>query len=1652
MWLRRFKLFGSKRRRALQAKRRRQPSRRPVFETLESRNLLAVYYVDGVGGDGLAGGGNDGNVGTSLAAPFLTIAKVNTVLSAGDTVLVRGGTYNESIAPINSGAAGAKITYQGFNGEMPFVLGDGGNNPTKVNDRSYIVVDGFDLSTPNLTYGAAVIFRGSNNELRNSVIDNPAVVPGMPESTGVSPHDSVGLAVGKSKFNLLENTTVTGWWLGITAGDNAEDLIVRNSVIAGNVHNQITIGPRPGMGTINDPNPLRLLFEDNIIGGSLTSDGIQTDASGPGVVNMRGIIIRGNTFYFLGENALDFKSGGDIVVENNIFVASLGDNDGNGVRSTSSGNTTERLQGAIAKGTNQGSGPVIIRNNVFYDNLTGFASAAEDWKAYNNTFVANNRDAFGWDSSFVDSTPPDNFLGFRVNFSDSLYMNNIVVDQNDAEVSIGNLNSGVPITINNNLYDNVSGSPTFINDSSTMNFSQWQAYLATFTNSTGREQDSLVADPLFVNVPRSASTFPFFNYTEAVVGDPVYAPVLTFDDLATWFPYDFSLQAGSPAIDAGGFLTNTTNAGNNSTTLQVGDSRLFTDGFGIAGEGDTIQIGSETPVLITSINYATNTLTLAEARTWSNGANVGFPYSGSAPDIGAFEFTANLIGDFEPDGDVDGDDLNLWEIGFGTPSGAVLSDGDADGDQDVDGYDFLAWQRNFGETTIPNPSPTALNDSYSTSLDTLLTVSAATGVLANDVDADPLAAVLVSGPTDGNLTLQSDGSFTYTPDIGFSGSDSFTYVANDGTSSSNLATVTLGVDLASYEDAVLALNPISYWRLGETAGTAAVDQIGVSNGTYTGGVALGQTGAISADADLAAGFDGSDDYIEISHDNAYLLDSGSVSFWFKTNNTAQIGKIVTKDANGFGTGGQFAVGVTGGIVDVRLQSAAQSFELFSTSTIAADVWQNVVFNFGPGGMQLYLNGQLEASDSYAGGLGNTSGGAGNFEPWALAAHSGFSDPGVVTPLGQFFEGQIDEVALFNATLSTTQVQNLYVAGTAAVSSRSQSRIQPYAGNPFYWQYEGEPLLLLGGGDNDDIHNWTGTQLTNQLDLLVSKGGNFIRDVVSSNDNFTGDYAFEQISPGVYDLNQWNETWWSNLDNLLSETQQRDIIVSFEIWNAFAFSDVLWNNPWSSSPWNPQNNINYTQAGTGILESWGVHPSQGNSPFIGTVPGMGSNGVVLPYQEAFVREFIQRTLPYDNALYVIQNESNADFLWSDYWATVMQNEASLAGEEVEIADMRDPWNLTDAEHEYPIDRPNLYTFIEISQNNQNPFGGGQSSLADQAHYNNIQYIRDNLLNATTLGGGAPVIRPMNNVKIYGADTNTFDPGSSDQRGTERFWRNVFGGAASVRLHRPSSGLGLGTVAQANILSARMATDAIDIFSAVPDNSLLSNRSNDEAYLLAAGSGEEYTVYFPGDANGSVVLDVANAPSNWSLQWLEVDSSTWGSTTLLGDANTFSLQRPGSGQWVAIVAAGSALELASDAPVLEEAAAINTIPQDLIDVASAYWIPRGADAAKLANLNIQVGDLSGNFLGVAYANSDTIFIDSNAAGRGWFVDEMPWDDVFYSEGEFDGEGPLGVDLLSVLSHEMGHLLGMEHGKESSVMGESLAVGTRSTDLLDAVFADF
>jgi hypothetical protein len=137
-----------------------------------------------------------------------------------------------------------------------------------------------------------------------------------------------------------------------------------------------------------------------------------------------------------------------------------------------------------------------------------------------------------------------------------------------------------------------------------------------------------------------------------------------------------------------------------------------------------------------------------------------------------------------------------------------------------------------------NTAPVAVNDAYTTTQDTPLSV-AAPGVLGNDIDGDPLTAVLDSGPASGALNLNADGSFSYTPTASFSGALSFTYHANDGVSDSNTARVVINVTTAGNTPPTLAGLP---------------DQTVPMNGSADNAIDLWSYASDAQDADAALSF------------------------------------------------------------------------------------------------------------------------------------------------------------------------------------------------------------------------------------------------------------------------------------------------------------------------------------------------------------------------------------------------------------------------------------------------------------------------------------------------------------------------------------------------------------------------------------------------------------------------------------------------------------------------------------------------------------------------------------------------------------------------------------------------------------------------------
>jgi hypothetical protein len=468
---------------------------------------------------------------------------------------------------------------------------------------------------------------------------------------------------------------------------------------------------------------------------------------------------------------------------------------------------------------------------------------------------------------------------------------------------------------------------------------------------------------------------------------------------------------------------------------------------------------------------------------------------------------------------------------------------------------------------------------------------------------------------------------------------------------------------------------------------------------------------------------------------------------------------------------------------------------------------------------------------------------------------------------------------------------ILVLGTAGLmlgGEDDSQRIRPHGANAFYWEYQGQPVLLLGGSREDNLFNHP-DGLEEHLDTLRSAGGNYVRNTMSSRKP-SNPWAFKRLESGLYDLDQWDEQYWRRFETLLRLCHERNVIVQVELWDPWDYfkSEATLGYGtnhvgWESCPFNPRLNINYTAEESGLAEEIDDYPGDKPSEhgFFHTVPALKDLPVVRRYQEAFVARLLSISLGYPHVLYCINNEIGEPLEWGQYWAAFVRAQASNAGKSVYLTDMRRSPGVEVADQDQLMQELAHYDFLEISSNNANN---------DQEHYDKILSIRSRLRDCP---------RPLNNVKIYGGEIGSWT--TSVEEGIRRFWRNLFAGSASARFHRPGPshhffGIGLSGLAQTHIRSARILTDAMNIFACHPRSDLLSNRSPNEAYCLAE-PGVAYAVYFPN--GGEVKLDLSDTQGTLDARWFDIARGAWQTPRPIAGGGVVELQAPETGHWAVLI---------------------------------------------------------------------------------------------------------------------------------------------------------
>ena len=312
----------------------------------------------------------------------------------------------------------------------------------------------------------------------------------------------------------------------------------------------------------------------------------------------------------------------------------------------------------------------------------------------------------------------------------------------------------------------------------------------------------------------------------------------------------------------------------------------------------------------------------------------------------------------------------------------------------------------------------------------------------------------------------------------------------------------------------------AYWRLGESAGTVAVDYNGFLDGTVGSTVTRGAIGAIGSDTDTASSFDGSATGTVIGTQALTGPNTFSAEVWINTA-TARGGKIL-----GFGNSnsgesssydrhiymdnaGHIFFGVyPGGVATVN-----------SVKSYNDGQWHHIVATLGPDGMNLYIDDVRVANRS------DVTFGQGFTGYWRVGGDSLGGWPN--QPTSDFFQGTIDDVAIYPTVLTRNQVDEHWVA-SGRVSALPAAPADPYGAAVFnssptqYWRL-GEPAGPTAA-DSSPSNGSTGTYTGGVTFGVQGAVPGTINTAVTLNGSDGAIYSNNAVSsPTVYSEELWFKT-------------------------------------------------------------------------------------------------------------------------------------------------------------------------------------------------------------------------------------------------------------------------------------------------------------------------------------------------------------------------------------------------------------------------------------------------------------------------------------------------------------------------------------------------
>jgi hypothetical protein len=485
--------------------------------------------------------GSDSNAGT-IGAPWLTIQHAANSVSAGATVYVFGGVYNESVNFPASGTASAPITFQSYPGQTAVIdgtgvsccssNGEGGNGIqglVNIVNQSYLTVSGFEIrhyttsSENDVPTGVWITGSGTGIQILNNRVHN---ITTTSEKNG----NAFGISVYGTSKTPITQLVISGNEVYDLRTGNSESVNVDGNVtyfrITNNlVHDNDNIGIAAigyeGVGPIG--------YDEAMYG----------EISGNTIYNISGITNPGEGYeydadglYCDGCAYVTFER--NVIIQTDYGIETTSENQicqTNGTEWSGPNNT-----GTAAKGKSPCYGRyATVRNNIFYNSnacgnsIGGYAHASKNG-GHSNGGGSSFHDVFVNNTLYNNATQPGNESEggstgeFQIQYQvgsaqGNVYENNVVYAgvYNTwifSFVPFSPTYPAPPATLDWNLYNSAAGyvagnSIWWGNDNTYKSFSQWQTR-------SGEDANSLNTDPLFVNLADTPPNFDTIPSSPAV--------------------------------------------------------------------------------------------------------------------------------------------------------------------------------------------------------------------------------------------------------------------------------------------------------------------------------------------------------------------------------------------------------------------------------------------------------------------------------------------------------------------------------------------------------------------------------------------------------------------------------------------------------------------------------------------------------------------------------------------------------------------------------------------------------------------------------------------------------------------------------------------------------------------------------------------------------------------------------------------------------------------------------------------------------------------------------------------------------------------------------------------------------------------------------